>query len=358
MSVNWVIFVSAILLIVLFTVISSELEGRRQKKLLQIQADKRGEQVNNSLLVLTMGDFRLLITADHRADENNYKNWAILGWNGSDLSERVSRFPKIAVFRKQFLPLSRISQWNWEKSQVRKKWKKFLLGNKKFDKAFFIYAENEADVHHILTDEIQQGLLALSSKSPRIRTDEMNFFATLKMIRDTNTYDSFINAAISISEKLTGTTYEPKQITGYTATGSDTASENLILISTKDIKEISMSFFKNLFSKGESKGETFVPTPTQNIPGVEPIVVQAIENLYPDAEDQKKAFKYSLEYTEKYKGRTLALLAMLADSNGKIERLPDPGLWSDGRFNIDLLDTFRKMKDAEEWVKSITKPQA
>ena len=48
-----------------------------------------------------------------------------------------------------------------------------------------------------------------------------------------------------------------------------------------------MSFFKNLFSKGEPKGDPFIATPTQSIPGLEPIVVQAIENLYPDEEDQK-----------------------------------------------------------------------
>jgi len=88
------------------------------------------------------------------------------------------------------------------------------------------------------------------------------------MIRDTDTYDSFIDTAISISEKLTGTTYEPKQTTGYVAPRSDTASENLILLSLKDIKEISMSFFKNLFSKGEA----FVPTPTQEVAGIPPIV--------------------------------------------------------------------------------------
>ena len=58
-----------------------------------------------------------------------------------------------------------------------------------------------------------------------------------------------------------------------------------------------MGFFNNLFGK-RKEGEPFIPTPTQNIPGLEPIIVQAIENLYPDIEDQKKAFTYAREYKE------------------------------------------------------------
>lgn len=361
MPADWVISVCVGLLLFFLTIfltfMTSSIERKRQKALLQIQADKRGEQVNESLtLVLPMGDFRLLITPN--LFNNNFQTWATLSGNGSDLPERVSHFPKIAVFRKQFLPS------NSEKSQVRKIWKKFHLGKKEFDKAFSIYAENEAAVHRILTDEIRQGLLALSSKSPQVRTDRMiflNFFATSKMIRDTNTYNVFIDTAIAISEKLTGSIYEPKQTAGHVTTQSDIASENFILMSLKDIKEIPMSFFKNLFSKKEGV-EPFIPTPTQSIPGLEPIIVQAIENLFPDAEDQKKAIAYALEYKEskfgKSKGSTFRLLAMLANTDRKIEGLPDPNLWPDSLFNKCLYDTFPyEMKGAEEWVKSITKTQ-
>ena len=125
-----------------------------------------------------------------------------------------------------------------------------------------------------------------------------------------------------------------------------------------------MGFLKSLFSKkGEPEGEPFIPSPTQNIPGLEPIIVQAIENLYPDINEQKKVFKYALDYTLTYKEKikrddTKGLLALLAYSNGRIESLPAPSLWFDGRFRIEEIDNmFRKMKDAEEWVKSITKSQ-
>jgi hypothetical protein len=116
---------------------------------------------------------------------------------------------------------------------------------------------------------------------------------------------------------------------------------------------MSMSFLKNLFNKGES----FTPTPTITIPGLEPIVVQAIENLYPDIADQNKAFEYFLEYAKKHKKSTLTQLAMLAYSEGKVEHLPHPGHWDDGRFNIEEISPIfsYKMKNAEEWVKSITK---
>lgn len=120
-----------------------------------------------------------------------------------------------------------------------------------------------------------------------------------------------------------------------------------------------MSFFKNLFrKKDEPKGEPFIPTPTQDIPGLEPIVVQAIENLYLDAEGQKHVFNYSLEFNKIRKGDTLGAIALLAYSKGIIEKLPDPKLWTLYQFWMDeIAPIFPNMKAAEEWVTSITKLQ-
>ncbi len=58
-----------------------------------------------------------------------------------------------------------------------------------------------------------------------------------------------------------------------------------------------MSFFKNLFGKSEP----FVPTPAQIVTGLDPIVVQVIENLYPKAEEQKLIFDHSLLFKKKFK---------------------------------------------------------
>lgn len=126
-------------------------------------------------------------------------------------------------------------------------------------------------------------------------------------------------------------------------------------------KEKPMNFFKNLFIKRES----FVPTPTQTVPGLEPIVVQAIENLYPNIEDQRQVFEYSLKYEKRKKGNTRILLALLSytkghDNKGHIELLVDldAGLLSSYHFMMDEIEPiFSNMKAAEKWVESITKPQ-
>ena len=117
-----------------------------------------------------------------------------------------------------------------------------------------------------------------------------------------------------------------------------------------------MSFFKSLFNKGEP----FVPTPTQDVPGIEPIVVQAIENLFPNRDDQKSAFRYVLAVKEigrPYRDPRL-LLALLSYSKGKIENLiaPDSDAMREPRFlGEEVYPIFPNMKAAEEWVKSITK---
>ncbi len=118
-----------------------------------------------------------------------------------------------------------------------------------------------------------------------------------------------------------------------------------------------MSFFKNLFSKGEP----FVPTPAQNIPGIEPIIVQAIENLFPSRDDQQSAFRYILAVKE-IRGRPYRdlrlLLGLLSYSKGKTENLIDPNseLIREPRFmGEEIYSIFPNMKAAEEWVKSITK---
>jgi len=122
-----------------------------------------------------------------------------------------------------------------------------------------------------------------------------------------------------------------------------------------------MGFFKNLFSKGESQGESFIPTPTQEVPGISPIVVQAIEIVFPNIDDQKLVFNCILELEKR--GRTFRdprlLLALLSYSNGNIEKLQGSASVTHYHFWVEEIEPiFPKMKAAEEWVKSITKSQA
>jgi hypothetical protein len=133
-----------------------------------------------------------------------------------------------------------------------------------------------------------------------------------------------------------------------------------------DRKEISLGFLESLFGKKEKpEGEPFIPTPTQDIPGLEPIVVQAIENLYPNLEDQKMVFDYALKFYQvskvSKKGLTRALLAVLQYSNGSTKELIDldsPNLSVlIYRVQADAGYYFPNMVAAEKWVKSITKTQ-
>ena len=113
------------------------------------------------------------------------------------------------------------------------------------------------------------------------------------------------------------------------------------------------SFFENPFRK------RYIPTPSQDIPGIQPLIVQAIENLFPNRDDQKYAFDYVLKLKEKGKGYdTKIILALLSRSNGNIENLlgVDSPYMGNYHYMEDMIvPIFPKMKDAEEWVKSITK---
>jgi len=119
-----------------------------------------------------------------------------------------------------------------------------------------------------------------------------------------------------------------------------------------------MGFFKKLFGSGEA----FIPTPSQSVPGIPPIVVQAIENLFPNIDDQKYVFDYVLKLKET--GKTFdgykRLLCLLSYSNGNKEKLPaiDSPVIRNYRYLVEEIDSiFPNKKAAEEWVKSISKPQ-
>lgn len=110
-----------------------------------------------------------------------------------------------------------------------------------------------------------------------------------------------------------------------------------------------MGFFKNLFNKEEP----FVPAPTQTVPGLEPLVVQAIEILFPDPEIQKQAIDFSLKFLNTKKGNTVSLLAMLKMGILDIES----PLLENGRFWMDAMHDIPDLKAATRWVRSMTESQ-
>ena len=114
-----------------------------------------------------------------------------------------------------------------------------------------------------------------------------------------------------------------------------------------------MNFFKKLFSKNKAP-------PIKNIPGIEPIVVQAVENLFPDVNTQKNTFECILEFKKDRKGVAdlKTLLALLKYSKGDLELFRKSAWQSHPHFWMDEIShIFRTMEDAEKWVKSLSETQ-
>jgi len=122
-----------------------------------------------------------------------------------------------------------------------------------------------------------------------------------------------------------------------------------------------MGFFRNLFGKDEP----FVPAATQSVPGLEPILVQVVEVLFPDGEDQKHVFDYIAKYKGKFKegnSDDLTIMAVIASCDGNPKHLQDidTGPWDQGRFWADIhidYPQFHSMKSLHKWLRSKTTPQ-
>lgn len=112
-----------------------------------------------------------------------------------------------------------------------------------------------------------------------------------------------------------------------------------------------MSFFKKLFGNADLKEESFVPAGT--IQGLEPIVVYAVENLYPNTEEQKNIFVYLLEHTEE--NDTLGQLTLLRIGIKNLENIMERNPSLTIRYAI-YSERFPNRKAARKWVKSITNP--
>lgn len=114
-----------------------------------------------------------------------------------------------------------------------------------------------------------------------------------------------------------------------------------------------MNFFKKLFSKNTAPS-------IKEIPGVEPIVVQAVENLFPDDVIQKDAFKCILEFKKDRKNTATpkTILALLKYSKGDLELFRKSAWQSHPHFWMDEIShIFNTIDDAEKWVKSLSESQ-
>jgi hypothetical protein len=96
----------------------------------------------------------------------------------------------------------------------------------------------------------------------------------------------------------------------------------------------------------------------RNIPEIEPIVVQAVEALFPDMDTRKSVFKIILQIIRERKGIAdpKTQLALLRYSCGDVEKFRESAWQSHPHFWMDEIgQIFPAMKDAEAWVRSISK---
>jgi hypothetical protein len=188
-----------ILLLIGLTIIGlvfSNLTERKQKKLLQIQAEKRAGQVDYFIsprLLLPIGNLILQVYSISGTNSRQAQTIATLGAETIEvLANELARFPKIEITKNTIL----------QKSVASLGQQRFLSGNENFDKTFTIHAENDVSVRRVLTSDIQQNFLALSAKSPSLKIGQdiksVTFFSVAGIIKDTNTYDLFIETAVSI----------------------------------------------------------------------------------------------------------------------------------------------------------------
>lgn len=98
----------------------------------------------------------------------------------------------------------------------------------------------------------------------------------------------------------------------------------------------------------------------QKISGIEPIVLQAVAYLLPDPTTQRDAIDVIVEFTQKRQSVAdpITHLALLYYSNGDVEKLRKSAWQSHPHFWMDeIVPIFRTMKDAQEWVWSLSNPQ-
>ena len=111
------------------------------------------------------------------------------------------------------------------------------------------------------------------------------------------------------------------------------------------------------FKKSENKD---TDPPEKNRPGIEPIVVEEVESLFPDIDTQKKMFECIIEFKKDRKGVAdlKTLLALLKYSKGDSELFRKSAWQSHPHFWMDEIShIFRTLEDAEKWAKSLSESQ-
>ena len=116
-----------------------------------------------------------------------------------------------------------------------------------------------------------------------------------------------------------------------------------------------MRFLKNLFGGWNSKSESFIPLPTQAIPGLAPIVVHAVEHIHSGIKEQKHAFAFLLKHTKEDEMLDQLSLVKMGIKNLERAMKENPALTI--RYAIYSENGFTNLRAATKWVRSITDSQ-
>jgi len=178
--------------ILVVTVLILYFQRKKQQELLQYQAEKRNGYLESSnflmpvRLVLPLGEQSLYVYSVPGGKNRPSKTIAELVGGTTSLPQ--IKLGRNTLFQKALETFGK---------------ERFLSGDEEFDKTFVVSADDENAARQILSLEIQKNLLEMASKSPSIETGPQHFrMMILRMLKDYESYDLFIDTALAILNKL------------------------------------------------------------------------------------------------------------------------------------------------------------
>jgi hypothetical protein len=178
--------------VLIITVIILYFQRQKQQELLQYQAEKHNGYIESSnflipiRLVLPLGEQALYVYSVPGGKNRPSKTIA-------ELTASTAAFPQIKISRNTL----------FQKALETFGKERFLIGDEEFDKTFVANTDDDASARRILTFDIQKNLMDMASKLPTVEIRPQSFRLTiLRILKDTEGYDLFIDTALAILNKL------------------------------------------------------------------------------------------------------------------------------------------------------------
>ena len=192
MSTSDSVWILVFIGIVIISIVIAYYQKKKQQEILQYQAEKRNGRIEKGnflapdRLVLPFGSQELQVYSIPGGKNRPSKTIA-------ELRNNNTPFPQIKIVRNNL----------FQKALETFGRERFLSGDEEFDKTFVVQADDNGSARRALPYEIQKSLLEMASKSPSIEISPQNFkLIILRVIRDSEGYDLFIDTALAILNKL------------------------------------------------------------------------------------------------------------------------------------------------------------